>query len=206
MKHLTFAAEFKADREDGTFSGYGNVSGNIDSAGDRVIEGAFARDLAKNGGRRVLLWQHDPASPIGTVDLVEDSHGLRVKKGRLTLGVQRADEAYLLLKAGALTGMSIGYEVVKSRPATGGVRELTEIATWEISLVSFPANTLARVDDVKGEEAAALSAMIASMRAETLTARDRRDLELLTKALRDIRREAEANQPMFFKALKGDRR
>ena len=44
--------------------------------------------------------------------------------------------------------MSIGYETVRDRMVKG-VREIIEASLWEVSLVTFPANPLARVDSVK---------------------------------------------------------
>ena len=49
--------------------------------------------------------------PIGVFDEIkEDSHGLYVK-GRLALKTQAGQEAYELLKMGALDGLSIGFRV-----------------------------------------------------------------------------------------------
>jgi hypothetical protein len=52
-------------------------------------------------------------------------------------------------KSGAITGLSIGYQVVDSKILPSGVRSLTEIKLLEISVVTFPANGLARINDVK---------------------------------------------------------
>src|SRR5688500_7968427 len=102
MQKLIIPTEFK-DGGEGTFTGYGNVTSIVDSYGDRTMPGAFRDDLLTRGARRPLLWGHNPMEPIGTVDLTEDHHGLRVTKGHLVLGVQRAKEAYALLKTpGAL--------------------------------------------------------------------------------------------------------
>ena len=80
----------------------------------------------------------------------EDDHGLYVK-GRLFLEVQRAREAYVLLKNGALDGLSIGY--IPTRVTNEGMgRVLTEVALHEISLVTFPANSSARVQQVKTQK------------------------------------------------------
>ena len=44
--------------EDGTFTGYGSVFGNVDAYGDIVEAGAFAKSIEKK--KPALLWQHDP--------------------------------------------------------------------------------------------------------------------------------------------------
>ena len=92
----------------------------------------------KRGCRR-CLWQ----------SIREDQNGLAVE-GRLALRTQKGADAYELLKLGALTGLSIGYRVVSSRvDAKKKARILTDVDLFEISLVTFPANEAARVDDVK---------------------------------------------------------
>ena len=92
-----------------------------------------------------MLWQHDPTRPIGVWDEVrEDARGLYVK-GRLLLEVQAAREAHVLLQAGAIDGLSIGYRTLRAEKAAGGQRLLHEIELWEVSLVTFPMLPEARV-------------------------------------------------------------
>ena len=47
-----------------------------------------------------------------------------------------------------LKGLSIGYDNVKSK-VVDGVRRLSELKLWEISLVTFPMNPAAQVMGVK---------------------------------------------------------
>lgn len=137
--------------EQGTFSGYLSVFGNLDLGGDVVEPGAFKRTLnsLEAGGRKLpILWQHNTEQPIGVfAKAVEDTQGLYVE-GQLNLEVQQGREAYALLKQGALTGMSIGYKAIKDA-WEGGVRKLLEIKLYEGSLVTFPMNEAARVSGVK---------------------------------------------------------
>jgi len=78
----------------------------------------------------------------------EDENGLFVE-GELTKGHSVADDAYALLKHGAVTGLSIGYRPVKEvENDTGGV-DLHEISLIEISVVESPADLSAQVGDVK---------------------------------------------------------
>jgi uncharacterized protein len=51
----------------------------------------------------------------------------------LVLEVPEAKSAYALLKKGVIRGLSIGYDTIKS-VMDGGVRKLTELKLWEISL------------------------------------------------------------------------
>ena len=136
-----------------TIEGYASLFGVEDRGRDVVERGAYAASLKAlaDGGKRVrMLWQHDPAQPIGVWDEVrEDARGLYVK-GRLLPGVARAREAAVLLEAGAIEGLSIGYRTVKATKDDAGRRRLAELELWEVSLVTFPMLSDARVG-AKGE-------------------------------------------------------
>ncbi len=137
--------------EAGAFEGYASLFGAEDLGRDLVQRGAFRASLAKRGASQVrMLFQHDPADPIGSwEDIREDERGLYVR-GRLTLEVARAREVHALMKAGALDGLSIGFHTVKAvRDAKTGLRHLKEIDLWEISIVTFPMQPGARVSAVK---------------------------------------------------------
>lgn len=137
--------------DDGTFTGYGSVFGNLDSYGEVVEPGAFRKSLARHAKEKtnpLMLWQHDPYEPIGVWEgLEEDGKGLK-GTGRFVMETARGKEAHALLKAGAIRGLSIGYREVKVEP-DGNNRKLLELDLLEISIVSFPANRRARVETVK---------------------------------------------------------
>ena len=147
--------EIKEVSADGTFQGYGAVFGNVDLGRDVIAPGAFSKTLAKKKASQIkLLWQHDPTQPIGVwEELVEDKRGLLVK-GRLLIGqgVPKADEAYALLKAGALDGMSIGFEIPEGGATFDDkkrVRTINSAHLWEVSLVTFPMNERATITRIK---------------------------------------------------------
>lgn len=141
--------ELKAG-DQGLIEGYGSVFGNADNGGDIVEKGAFSASL-KSGRKVKMLWQHDANAPIGVWDEVaEDGNGLRVK-GRIMPSIRKGAEAYDLVKAGALDGLSIGYRTVKAADR-GNVRIISEADLWEVSLVTFPMNEMARIDAVKAAE------------------------------------------------------
>lgn len=148
------ALEVKALEADGRFAGYASIFDVIDSQRDRVKHGAFRRSLASREIPVKLLWQHQWEQPIGVIEAIfEDDRGLYVQ-GRLLMDVAKAREAHALLKAGALRGMSIGYQVKQSRrDADTGVRELLEVELWEVSIVTLPANAQANVTVVKSRMA-----------------------------------------------------
>lgn len=145
------AADFKRLGADGTFEGYASLFGKLDLGRDIVMPGAFAESLARRGAAGVkLLYQHDPAEPIGVwTEIREDDIGLYVK-GRLMPEVARAREVLSLMRAGALDGLSIGFRTVKGRTdAKTGIRRIEKADLWEISVVTFPMQTGARVHAVK---------------------------------------------------------
>ncbi|MFV3415307.1 HK97 family phage prohead protease [Pseudomonas sp. NY15436] len=156
LKIRDFDLHVKTVSDDGLFSGYGSVFGVVDSYLEIVAPGAFTESLAEiaSKGRPVpVLWQHRSDQPVGVwTNLKEDDRGL-FGDGKLILdGVPRAIEAHALMKAGAVSGLSIGYYVRESsRDEKTGVRTLTKLDLVEISLVTFPANDDARVDTIKSK-------------------------------------------------------
>ncbi len=138
-----------AVKEAGEISGYASVFGAPDQSGDVVQNGAYApclKALAEAGRSVKMLWQHDPARPIGVWDEVrEDKKGLFVK-GRILPGVQAGAEALALIEAGAIDGLSIGYRTIRSEKSQKGRRLLHELDLWEVSLVTFPMLPEARVE------------------------------------------------------------
>lgn len=157
----------EGDTQEMRFKGYGAVFGNVDSYGDVIEPGAFAKTLkasTKNGDWPSMLLQHggwglnaEDLSPIGVWDvLAEDDKGL-VSEGVLA-PTQRGEDAYKLLKMKprpAITGLSIGYIPKKFTVGTKPEeprRLLHEVELIEISLVTFPANGKARISSVKSAD------------------------------------------------------
>jgi HK97 family phage prohead protease len=176
-KFCRLEAEFEVTNgENGhVIEGYASLFGDPDRGGDIVAKGAYARSLkalAKEGRQVRMLWQHDPAQPIGVWDEVrEDEKGLWVK-GRLLPDVARAREAAALLTAKAIDGLSIGYRTLRATKNDKGRRLLQELELWEVSLVTFPMLPSARVG-AKGETPAETDTLLREVAA----------------ALRDARRE-----------------
>lgn len=153
-----------AVREGAEISGYASLFGAADQGGDVVQKGAYGASLARLAKARSgvkMLWQHDPTRPIGVWDEVrEDARGLWVK-GRLLLDVQAAREAWVLLEAGAIDGLSIGYRTVRSEKSASGQRLLHEVELWEVSLVTFPMLPEARVESDPSDAETALARTLA---------------------------------------------
>lgn len=196
-KRFDVRIELKEISEDGKFSGYASTfGGEPDSYGDVIAPGAFAASLQANGygGNGVkMLWQHDSDDPIGVWSLLrEDTKGLYVE-GQLALKVQKGAEAYELLKIGAVNAMSIGFRVKRySVDDEKNVRTLEEVELYEISLVTFPANTNATVLAVK-----------TSVDAVEATSGDLKKLETL---LRDAGFSRDAAKAVISVAKGGNRR
>ncbi|MEM9138855.1 MAG: HK97 family phage prohead protease [Pseudomonadota bacterium] len=169
-KKYTALSALTETGEVGRLKGYASRFGEPDNQGDVVMPGAFAASLArlKEAGRSVkLLWQHDPARPIGVWrQVLENKIGLWVS-GEVLTDIQLGQEAAVLMQAGAIDGLSIGYRVVRAEPnrETGG-RNLLEIDLWEVSLVTFPMLPTARAQSgtapkVTDDIAAALAEALA---------------------------------------------
>ena len=147
------------DDETGEFEGYGSTfDSEPDSYGDVIAKGAFSESLEQHkarGSMPKLFWQHDSHQPIGKwLAATEDDNGL-LMRGRLNMGVQKGREAYELLKAGDIDGLSIGYRIKKhTEDKDKGIWLLEKLDLFEVSVVSIGANRHATVDSVKAERAA----------------------------------------------------
>ena len=138
---------------DGTFSGYASLFGLVDLGKDRVEKGAFEKSLKQRGLSGIrMLFQHDPAEPIGVWDAVrEDKKGLFVK-GRIVTSSARGRDVLGLMREGAIDGLSIGFRTQRSKTdRKNGIRTILEADLWEISVVTFPMLPQARVDQVKSK-------------------------------------------------------
>ena len=143
--------EFKTVADDGVFEGYASLFDREDLGHDIIQQGAFRDSLAgREAGAIKMLFQHDPAEPIGVWEEIrEDARGLYVR-GRLMTAIAKAREVLTLMRAGALDGLSIGFKTVKAkRDARSGIRRIEKVDLWEISIVTFPMLPDARVSTVK---------------------------------------------------------
>lgn len=167
MDHSCIGAPLEVKFADGgapgTFEGMASVFGVIDSHGDLIEPGAFAKGLSRTKGEGRALppmyKNHGLASgrdPIGVWDeMEEDGAGLRVKGRLIGLDTESGKWTYAQLREGALKGLSIGYRVPPHGSKLGNGqpgqprRYLKEIVLGEVSLVDAPSNALARVHSMK---------------------------------------------------------
>ena len=141
MKNLNLTADLR-------ISGYASVFNRRDLSGDIVRPGAFAASLLKLQTPALpMLLGHDTDAPIGVWDrLIEDRSGLYVS-GRIFAGDPRADRAAKMVREGAMSGLSIGYRALRSKPLSLG-RDLLELDLWEVSVVAFPMLRDARITQI----------------------------------------------------------
>ena len=135
----------------GVFEGYASLFGISDGAGDVMAPGAFSASIAARGAAGIrMLFQHDPGQSVGTwLDIREDGRGLIVR-GQLSRDVQRSRELFALLGQGGIDGLSIGFRTQSARrDRAAGQRHIFKVDLWEISLVTFPMLTGARVYALK---------------------------------------------------------
>lgn len=157
MKELKFSnfeiKSFKAEDDGFMIEGYGAVFGNVDSVGDVIEKGAFAKTLSERGDRIAFCLQHNIHEPIGKiVEIKEDDYGLWLKC-RIS---SSEDKIITKIKEGILKEMSIGYRTINQKSEIRDGEEinlLTEIKLFEVSLVTVAANPLAMVTGMKEEDA-----------------------------------------------------
>lgn len=166
MKTRDFDFRIKATTDNGRFEGYGSVFNVVDSYREVVAPGAFADSLKliKAEGRKVpALWQHWYDEPIGVyegdlgggIGLEEDDKGLKCEGRLLVEDDPLAKRAYAHMKAGSVSGLSIGYYVLADEwDQEKRIRTLTKLDLREISIVTFPANDDARIEEVRAKLAA----------------------------------------------------
>lgn len=108
-----------------------------------------------------LLWQHRSDQPIGQVisaTVTKDGIKIRAQIAK-DLGIARIDEAWTLLNAGLVRGLSIGFTPIESARIDGtwGMH----ILKWEwleLSAVTIPANASASIESIKSLDAPHLAA------------------------------------------------
>ena len=150
LEHKTFRLDVK-EAGDANFSGNASVAGVKDFYEEVVDEGAFTRTLKHKNGKVPLLADHMPDRRIGIAELEDKGNNLALD-GFMNLEKQLAKDTLsdirFNLKHKVPLGLSIGFETIKEAMVEG-IRHLKEIALWEVSVVTFPANPKALVTGLK---------------------------------------------------------
>ena len=222
-----FAAVYKMLEEEG--SGIIRVAassfGNEDVYGDIFEVGAFDESIRtiSRDNRLPMLFNHSASNVIGHWYKAEADSNFLYMEGKLSLGHSLADDIYINLKNGDISGVSIGFnsdDAVERRDDKGRYEGMTfnKVTLMENSVVTFPANPNAGVASVKSSDARALQIRSFETKLKEL-ARDagipvsRRDVDALTKSAwadvstkqieRDAGHDAEtANNDALLSALR----
>lgn len=128
------------------FEGYASTFGNVDNGGDIVVKGAFNDSLDSRMPK--MVYQHNLQNPIGVWTFAtEDATGLYVK-GKLPKQNSTASDVGALIKCGAIDSLSIGF-TVDDYSLSNGQRLLKKLSLWEVSPVTIPMNSQAKITEIK---------------------------------------------------------
>jgi HK97 family phage prohead protease len=151
----SISAGFKdLDVKSGVVTGYFANFGSIDSDGDRIVKGAFAKTIRENGpqGTQLIkhLLDHNKNIAVGKLQqLSEDEVGLyyESKAGRHTNG----RDFLLMAEDGIINQHSFGFRIIKEAKKSDA-NEISEVAMYEGSSIQFlGANRNTPVTGVKSE-------------------------------------------------------
>ena len=144
---------------------------NIDSDGDVIRKGAFAKSIMERGAestsnRKIaFLRHHDWEHQIGKWVKMEETFDGLIAVGELGRST-KGEDALLDYQDGIIKEHSIGFNYVedKMNMVQDGVWELKEVILWEGSAVTFGANSLTPTLDVsKGNKTELLDKVNAKM-------------------------------------------
>jgi HK97 family phage prohead protease len=140
--------------DEGTFRAYLSTYGNVDRDGDIIQAGAFDGWLAQSNIAPMCL-NHDRDDVLGRLDLASDAQGL-ITVGNFDMDDPDAVKWHRKIKMRAVTSMSVGMLIKRWQPIDPdrpyGGWYIIEAEILEGSIVTAPANTQARIIDVKSYE------------------------------------------------------
>ena len=146
---MTDRIEVKAQltaSESGEIEGIAWPFGSADRVGDVIQKGAFDQPASLP-----MLFSHDQAQVVGVWDeIAETENGLSVKGRLLVDDVERAREVRAMIRAGAVTGLSIGF-VAKAATRHPKGRTISALALHEISVVAVPCHPGAQITSLKSD-------------------------------------------------------
>lgn len=202
-KDLKF--ELKTVSEDGTFDGYLSVYDIVDLGNDQVQKGAFTKTMKDNNNVVPLLWNHDDNTPIGSLQLSDDDHGLKVHGTMFVKDSPKAAEIHAVAKhfhgVGRPMGLSIGYEAVQ-KAIEKGVRMLKEIKLWEGSMTLFPMLQQAQLTAIKSAAGVKQDAFIDALQEIQMRGMRYQILDALDKSLGEQLMAGLSDDEVLFNAGK----
>jgi len=153
------SVEIDEEKNVGIIEGFGSTYGNVDLGGDTVEKGAYTQTLKHKGGKVKLFFDHGWTTKdmAGLAYLEDKEQGLWVR-GEMPIEASDVRDAFIkikfLLDRGEKTGLSIGYNVIKSNYNDDGTRSLKEIALEEMTITPFPMDTQANILEARSKRIA----------------------------------------------------
>ena len=139
---------------EGFIAGYGSTFGNVDDGGDICVKGCFMSSILEHKNRGTMpfmFWDHK-MSPVGEwISIEETEKGLKCEGNIWTgKGIEDAEKARMVAKSNTRRGLSIGYKTREYHiDKKSGTRNLTRLDVEEISVVMFPMNRSALIEQIK---------------------------------------------------------
>lgn len=165
-------AQIKADGDDGIVEAL-VATYDIDSIGDRIMPGAFAKTLdewGELGDPIPFIWSHlhdDIDAYLGDVlEAKETDEGLYVK-AQIDLEDPKSAKAYRLLKGGRVRNYSFAYDVRDSAPSDDddNITELRELGLYEVGPTLIGMNRETRTLAVKQAGASSVEDAVLTLNA-----------------------------------------
>jgi HK97 family phage prohead protease len=158
QKTLSFRSAIQkfasGDSDAWTFSGYASKFNGLDSYGDTIAPGAFNKVLSDiEAGRadmpKMLLNHNRYELPVGKwLSFSETGEGL-LGEGELTKGNPNSPAIRAGMQHGTVDGLSIGFGLNKDDyedQKSGGILIKNVAKLFEVSVVTFPADSQAKID------------------------------------------------------------
>lgn len=155
-KRIVCPFDVKDLDEKGHFTGLGAVFGNVDLGGDRIVGPNPFKKFKYTKDKQIrVLYQHDTYVPVGKSPVEQDDKGLHLTDAQLVMDMPGAPGAYAGMKSGLLDGLSVGFDTLPNGRKwieEEKVWELTKLELWEVSIVTFGMNPLAKIQSVKAAQ------------------------------------------------------
>lgn len=147
--------KFSGNGTQGVFEGYASVFNKVDSDGDIILPGAFAKALTGQSRAVAMFFNHRRNEiPVGKwLHLEEDSKGL-LARGELTPGNPQSEALKSAMQHGTVSGLSVGFLAAVGdfdRIPTGmSFKSMQRLR--EISICTEPSNEDASISALKSME------------------------------------------------------
>lgn len=139
--------EFRAEGEEGIFSGYICLWDQIDSYRTKFAKGAFAKTIKNNFEKIKVFYDHEKL--IGKpLEMREDEKGVFVR-GQVNLNTTAGSDVWQFLKDGTLDGLSFRFRATRPDKFENGVRVIQEVEVREFGPVNFQAGERSLITELR---------------------------------------------------------